>query len=80
MLTAKEMLDKIKWANKFNPENIALIYFDRILNKNLEIKYKDIKIEDNFIIIEKDNKISEIPLHRLREIRNKKVIIWSRKK
>ncbi len=80
MLTAKEMLDKIKWANKFNPEDITLFYFDRILNKNIEIKYNEVKIEDNFIIIKKDNKISEIPLHRLREIRNKGTIIWSRKK
>lgn len=74
------MLDKIKWANKFNPEEITLTYFDRILNKNIEIRYQEIKVEDNFIIIEKDNKISEIPLHRLREIRNKGTIIWSRKK
>ncbi|MBS3171857.1 DUF504 domain-containing protein [Candidatus Woesearchaeota archaeon] len=80
MLTAKEMIDKIKWSNKFNPEDITLTYFDRILNENIIITYKEAKIEDNFIFIEKDNKISEIPLHRLREIKNKGIIIWSRKK
>ena len=80
MLTAKDMLDKIKWSNKFNSNNITLTYFDRILNKNIEIKFNEAKIEDNFIILEKDNKISEIPLHRLREVRNNGMIIWSRKK
>ena len=80
MLTAKDMLDKIKWSNKFNSNNITLTYFDRILNKNIEIKFNEAKIEDSFIILEKDNKISEIPLHRLREVRNNGMIIWSRKK
>lgn len=79
MLTAKQMLDKIKWSKKFNEKDIALVYFDRILNKNIKVNYKNIKIEDSYLIIEKENKISEIPLHRLREIRNEGIIIWRRK-
>lgn len=78
MLTAKQMLDKIKWSNKFKPEEITLSYFDRILNKNIKINYGEVKIEDNFIILEKENKISEIPLHRLREIRKNGIVIWKR--
>lgn len=78
MLTAKQMLDKIKWSNKFNPEAITLFYFDRKVNENIKVNFSEVKIEDNFIIIEKDSKITEIPLHRLREIRNKGVIIWKR--
>ena len=80
MLTAELMLDKIKWSNKFNPENISLYYFDRKLNKNIKISYNEVKIEDKFIIMEKDGKLSEIPLHRLREIRNNNIIIWKRDK
>ena len=72
------MLDKIKWSKKFNENDIDLVYFDRLLKNNIEVNYKYIKIEDNFIIIENKNKISEIPLHRLREIRNKGIIIWKR--
>jgi len=79
MLTAKEMLDKIKWSNKFEPENIILFYFDRIKNKNIGIKYKDIKIDDNYILVREGLKITKIPLHRLREIRNKGIIMWKRK-
>ena len=78
MLTAKQMLDKIKWSKKFDQDNITISYFDRKLNENIALNYKEAIIEDNFIIIKKGNNLSEIPLHRLREIRNKGIIIWKR--
>lgn len=74
MITIKQFLDKIKWSGKFNPKNIIVYYYDRILDKLIPIKYENIKIEDNFILIED----KQIPLHRIKEVRNKNIIIWKR--
>lgn len=74
MLPIKQFLNKIKWSGKFAPKSIVVYYYDRILNKLIPIKYENLKIEDNFIIV----KDSQIPLHRVKEIRNKGTIIWKR--
>lgn len=74
MIPIKQFLNKIKWSGKFNLKDIIIYYLDRIQNKLIEVRYENIKIEDNFIIIED----KQIPLHRIKEIRNKGVIIWSR--
>lgn len=76
MIPIKQFLNKIKWSGKFNSKDIIIYYLDRIQNKLIEVKYENIKIEDNFLIIED----KQIPLHRIKEIRNKGVIIWSRTK
>jgi len=75
MLTEKKMLDKIKYSGKFDPKDIKIYYYDRIRDENLEVEFEDISIKRGFIVLGD----SEIPLHRLREIRNKGVIIWKRK-
>ena len=74
MLYIKDFLNKIKFSGKFYQDDITIYYHDRILNKLIPIKYKNIKREGNFLI--KDNK--SIPLHRIKEIRNKSIIIWRR--
>lgn len=74
MISIKQFLNKIKYSNKFNQKDIKLYYYDRILKKLTKIDYNNIKIEDNFIIIND----SQIPLHRIYEIRNKSIMIWKR--
>lgn len=74
MIPIKEFLNKIKWSGKFNKKHITIYYYDRILNKLIPIKYENIKIQDNFLII----KDKHIPLHRIKQIRSKKIIIWKR--
>ena len=74
MIPIKQFLNKIKWSGKFNKKDITIYYLDRILNKLIPIKYENIKIQNNFLII----KDKQIPLHRIRQIRKKGVIIWKR--
>lgn len=74
MISIKEFLNKIKWSGKFKPEELTVHYLDRIQNKLIEIDYKDLKIKGDFIILED----TQIPLHRIKEIRKKGEIVWRR--
>ena len=74
MIPIKQFLNKIKYSGKFNPKDITIYYYDRIKNKLIPIEYKNLKLEGGYIIINDSN----IPLHRIYEIRNKNVLIWKR--
>ncbi len=74
MLTIKQFLNKIKYSGKFETKNIVIYYYDRVLKTLIPINYNDFKIDGEFIIF----KDKEIPLHRIREIRKKGMIIWKR--
>ena len=76
MITIKELLNKIKWDKNLNPKDYSLFYLDRITNELKEIRYEDIKdIEDNFMILADD---TNIPLHRIKEVRKQGKLIWRR--
>ena len=52
---------------------------DRISNKKENIKYVNIKkIEGRFIVVERKNKEVNIPLHRIKEVSKKGVVVWKR--
>ena len=75
MITIKDFLNKIKWDKRENPEDYTLHYLDRITGKLKKIAYTDIaSFEGSFMIVGE----SEIPLHRIREIRKKGKLIWER--
>lgn len=79
MITIKDFINKIKWDKRENPEDYSLFYVDRISKELIEIKMKDIKkIEDCFLSINKDEEEINIPLHRIREVRKKDVVVWKR--
>ena len=74
-----DLLNKIKWDKKESPEDYEIAYFDRISNKKENLKYDEIKkIDGGFIIVEKEDKEVNIPLHRIREVKKKGVVIWKR--
>lgn len=73
-----DLLNKIRWDPKENPQDYTIIYFDRMLEKRIEIPFTSISRAGTFMIIKQDNKDTHIPLHRIREIRKKGKIIWER--
>ena len=78
-MTIKDILNKIKWDKKENPKDYSLIYLD--LGKLKEMPYTNIKrIEGTFMVIEKNNEETFIPMHRIRKVKRKGKIIWERKK
>jgi len=78
-MNAKEILNKLKWDRSEEPEKCSVFYIDRISNKLEKIEFKKIKnIEGNFLILEKNGEETEIPIHRIREVRRENKLIWRR--
>ena len=74
-----DLLNKIKWDKNEKQEDYEIAYFDRISNKKENLKYSGIKtIKGGFIVLDKKDEESYIPLHRIREVRKKGVVIWKR--
>ena len=77
MIPIKDIINKIKWDKRENPKYYSLVYMD--LGKKKEISYTDIKrLEGNFMIIEKNREETEIPLHRIKEVKKKGNVVWKR--
>ncbi len=81
-LTARELLNKIIWDKNENPKEYKIFYLDRIDDKKHGIDFSEIKrIEGNFIIVKREDseEETEIPIHRIREIRKENHMVWERK-
>ncbi len=77
MQPIKSLINKIKWDKRENPKDYSLIYID--LGQKKELAYIDIKkLEGNFMIIERNGEETEIPLHRIREVKKKNKVVWKR--
>lgn len=74
MISIKDLLNKIKWDKRERIEDYSIEYFDRIKNKNIEIRLKDVEIEGDYVISGE----STIPLHRIRKVKKKGKVIWNR--
>jgi len=74
-----ELINKIKWDNRENPEQYSIFYYDRILNKLIKIPYNKIKrIEGSFMVLDNEEE-SNIPLHRIKKVANNDIVVWERK-
>jgi uncharacterized protein (UPF0248 family) len=79
MMPIKDLLNKIKWDQRERPEDYTLFYYDRVNDKLKEIDYCSIKkIEDNFFILEGARKEVAIPLHRIKKVKKKGIVVWER--
>lgn len=79
MITIKDLLNKIKWDKNLNPKDYTLYYLDRISKTLKKIRYSDIKrIEGNFLVIMREGEETRIPLHRIRRVEKKGVVMWQR--
>lgn len=79
MKPIKDIINKIKWDKRENPEDYSLFYIDRISKELVELKMKDIaRMESNFLVIKDEEEETNIPLHRIREVRKKDITIWKR--
>ena len=74
-----DLLNKIKWDKRENPAQYSIFYYDRILNKLLEIPYNKIKrIEGSFMILDNEEE-SNVPLHRIKKVTKDDIVVWERK-
>ena len=74
-----ELLNKIKWDKRENPEQYSIFYFDRVLDKLIKIPYNKIKsIEGSFMVLDNEEE-SNVPLHRIRKVAKNDAVVWERK-
>lgn len=74
-----ELLNKIKWDKRENPNEYSIFYFDRILKKLIKIPYNKIKrIEGIFMVLDNEDE-SNIPLHRIKKVTKNNIVVWQRK-
>jgi len=79
MIPILDLLNKIKWDENEKPEEYLIFYFDRIVSKLIEIKFNDIKkIDGSFMVLERNGEESNIPLHRIKEVKKSGKLIWKR--
>ncbi len=79
MQPIKDLINKIKWDKRENPEQYSIFYFDRILKKLIKIPYTKIKrIEGSFMVLNNEEE-SNIPLHRIKKVTKDNIIVWERK-
>ena len=74
-----ELLNKIKWDKRENPDDYLIFYYDRILKKLIQIPYNKIKrIEGSFMVLDNEEE-SNVPLHRIKRVEKNNVVVWERK-
>jgi len=73
-----DLLNKIRWDKNLNPEEYAIVYFDRIAEKSFEVQFTSISRHGNFFVIKRGQQEINIPLHRIRQIKRNGKVIWER--
>jgi len=73
-----ELINKIKWDKRENPDQYSIFYHDRILKRLIKIPYNEIKrIEGSFMVLDNEEETS-IPLHRIKKVVKDNIIVWQR--
>ncbi|MDP2909116.1 MAG: DUF504 domain-containing protein [Nanoarchaeota archaeon] len=76
MVPVRDVLSRIRWDKKENPEDYEIAYIDRVLQQEVKIRFKDIsEIEGNFMTVGE----ASIPLHRIVKVYKKGKLVWERK-
>ena len=68
MQPIQNLLNKIKWDKRENPEEYSIFYYDRILKDLIEIPYEEIKrVEGTFMVLGDEDE-SNVPLQRVKNV------------
>lgn len=79
MISIRDLLNKIKWDPQETPEDYVFYYYDRVEKKLKELRFEDIKeVSENFMLMEKEGIEAEIPLHRIKKVMRKGIVVWER--
>ncbi len=79
MKTTIDLFNKIKWDKKERPEDYEIFYFDRATKELMKLPFSSIKrVEGKFMVVDRHGEEVQIPLHRVREVRKKGVVVWKR--
>ena len=78
MQPIQNLLNKIKWDKRENPEEYSIFYYDRILKDLIEIPYEEIKrVEGTFMVLDNEDE-SNVPLQRVKKVPRDGYVVWQR--
>lgn len=79
MITIRELLNKIKWDEQEDSSQYEIFYLDRVENILKKIYYEDIvEIEGLFMELFIEDKLTSVPLHRIKVVKKDDVVVWKR--
>jgi len=79
MITIKNLLNKIKWDKRENPNQYIIFYFDRIEKELMQIPYTKIKRLEGIFMVLNNEEETNIPLHRIKRVMKNDIVVWERK-
>ena len=74
MIPIDDLINKIKWDERENPEEYVIVYQD--LHEEKKMPYTDIDHLEGHTMVLKTG--TEIPLHRIRKVIKQGKVIWQR--
>jgi len=75
-LLEKDVLNRIRYDKRLNLGGFTVCYMDRFSSRLKEVKYTDLAVDGDYIKIGD----STIPMHRIREIKLKGVVVWAKRR
>ena len=79
MQPIQDLLNKIKWDKRENPNKYTIFYLDRIKKELVQIPYTKMKrLEGSFMVLDNEEE-TNIPLHRIKKVTKNNAVIWERK-
>ncbi len=72
----KDALNRIRWDDSLSPGDFTVTYLDRVTNRLFEVPYASIEHSGDYFTLDD----SQIPVHRIREIKHKGEVVWAKRK
>jgi uncharacterized protein (UPF0248 family) len=79
MQPIKDLLNMLKWDDRFSIEDYTLYYHDRLLDSEIAVDCKDIaRLDGSFFVILRNGEEESIPLHRVTKVMKGGMNVWRR--
>ena len=82
MIPIQELLNRIRWDREFGQGDFVIGYHDRLDDRIVRIPLREIFFEPDdhfsFDLIDHDDVLHSIPLHRIKEVYKDGKLIWHR--
>lgn len=77
-----ELLNRIRWDDKFGAADFSIGYYDRIANQIIIVPFTALNFSTldhfDFTLVDEKGAVHTIPLHRIRQVFRNGEIIWER--